>query len=234
VRREGWIAFLGTEVWGVPTPLRGKAFQIGRSSTLVASQNERAIWMDGDAFLGDDSRWPREPRTYVEYDGVERDVIDRATFPAGARFVADTPAGLIVCEMTGSWSLWQRGARAGEPLDLSQAGPPGTFWPNAGADEVTFFDDMGGPVQLAHPLPGTPRSRSVSFSPDRRYAAVDVDISEDLPPPSMIDIARGRVKYTPKPHRLALIECTTGKVAIADGEFDNFAYPPVGRTTARG
>ena len=61
-RREGWIAFSATGIWGVPVPLNGRAFRVSKYSfDLLPSRNDRAIWIsDGTG---------NQPGTYFEYDG---------------------------------------------------------------------------------------------------------------------------------------------------------------------
>ena len=218
VRREGWIAFHAQEVWGVPIPLEGKAFQVGPTFSCIASQNERAIWMDAPV-------QPEELRTYVEYDGVAREVTDERSLPKYGHLEADVPAGLVIVEPDNALSLWERGASERVPLDLDAVGPPG--WLCVSEAPECFYRADGTPVRSALPIEGTPQAWSSSFSPDGSYAAVDIDVSGPRAIPSMIDIVQGRAKYTPKPHRLALIECSTGDVTIADGVFDNFASAPV-------
>jgi WD40-like Beta Propeller Repeat len=189
--------------------------------------------MNPNALDGSKPYWERAPSTYVEYDGVAREVVDEVVFPAGARLVAEIPAGLIVHELTGDWSLWRRGASAGEPLDLRTAGPPGTYWPELDEQPI-FFDRYGNPIRLSSRLPGQV-GFGRSFSPDGRYAAIDLDMSDPEPLPesdevpglSMLDRAGEIVRYTVEPHRLALIDCTTGNIRVAWGVFDNFATHPV-------
>ena len=218
VRREGWIAFHAQEIWRVSVLLEGKAEQVGASFSCIASQNERAIWMDAPV-----QRSGR--RDYVEYDGLAREIIDEFSLPKYGSLMADIPAGLIVQEPDGRLSLREQGATARVPLDPNIAGIPGTFRRVDAGEQ--FFRADGTPLRAAPPIDGTPQAWSASFSPDGRYAAVDIDMSGPREIPSMIDIVQGRAKYVPAPHRLAPIDCATGNVTIADGAFDNFASTPV-------
>lgn len=43
----------------------------------------------------------------------------------------------------------------------------------------------------------------------------------------MQDAIAGRGSYEPRPHRLGIIRCDHGSMAITDGEYDNFTYPLV-------
>jgi hypothetical protein len=223
MRREGWIAFQSEEIWGVPIPLEGKAFRVGKSFGWLPSKNDRAIWLM-DGHIPADA-----PQVYIEYDGVAREVVDRIALPAGARLVAEGDAGLIVRDDTRGWSLWQRGATVGEPIGERHAAPPGSlFRSDTEPDRLILIDAAGGEIAVTPPIEGRlMQPMQHSLSPDGRYHAVDIDISGERKRASMIDIVQGRAKYEPVPHRLALIDCTDGHVTLVEGVFDNFASPPV-------
>ncbi len=221
MRRDGWIAFKSEEVWGAPIPLEGEAFRVGKSFGWLPSRNERAIWMM-DGHIPFDA-----PHTYIEYDGVAREVVDQITLPAGARLVAERDVGLIVHDHRRGWSAWQRGAATGEPIDERHAAPHGSLLlSESEPDRLILIATGGEEIEIALPID---EFTNRSLSPDGRYHAVDIDVSGDRQREieSMVDVVQGRAKYEPVPHRLALIDCTNGQVTFADGVFDNFASPPV-------
>jgi len=221
IRREGWIAFKSERVWGMPIPLEGSAFAIGPSFNFIASHRPRAIWMqDGRPF--DD-----QPKLYLEYDGVAREVIDQIEVPAKARLVRDSGDALFALAHDG-WYRRERNGGSFECVDQRTASEPGSLL-RTGSDqskaEVVLANGEVVPVEL--PITGVWSAMHASTSPDGRYRVFDVDTSGPGDEHSFTDIVQGRVKYTPEPHRLGIVDLRDGGVSVAEGVYDNFAYKPV-------
>jgi hypothetical protein len=219
LRREGWIAFGGFTVWGMPVPLEGEAFKIGRSFGFLRSENPRAIWVT------DGHRSSEDGQTFLEYDGVARAVVDRVELLPGYQMFDARGSDAFIHDREGrEWILDRRTGRL-ERISYDEVPAlPGERRLGGGRDWVII--DGKGHATGVDPLPsGRPGSSDFgSFSPDWRYFAVDLDVSDqDRPIPSMRDIIQGSARYEPVPHRLAIIDCLNGSVALADGVFDNFA-----------
>ena len=219
LRREGWIAFGGFTVWGMPVPLEGESFKVGRSFGFLRSENPRAIWVT------DGHRSFEEGQTFLEYDGGARTVLDRVELPPGYRmFDARGNDAFVHDEHGREWRLDRAGGHLKRISYADVPALPGERRLALGR-EWAFIDEKGRSTRV-DPLPeGQPRpSEFGSFSPDWRYFAVDLDISDrNRAIPSMIDIAQGVVRYEPVAHRLAIIDCVNGSVAVAEGTFGNFA-----------
>jgi hypothetical protein len=96
--RDGWLVFNPVEeVWGVPVPLEGRAFRVGRWWDCVPALNPRTIWLanpvgpDANAGLDHDA-----PTLVVEYDGVLRQEVRRLELSQSLRLEAAVPDGLIL------------------------------------------------------------------------------------------------------------------------------------------
>lgn len=219
IRREGWIAFRSQRVWGMPIPLEGKAFAVGPTFDFLPSDQPRAIW-----FL--DGSLPRhKPSVYLEYDGVAREVIDRVELPADTRLIRDTGDALFASGYEGCYGR-ERSGGAFERVEWRTATGPGALLRESDerlTAEVVIASGEVIPVEL--PITGT--WGRASTSPDGRYRVFDVDISGPREQHSFIDIAQGRIKYKPRPHRLGIVDLQDGAVSVAEGVYDNFAYKPV-------
>jgi hypothetical protein len=219
LRRDGWIAFGGFTVWGMPVPLEGEAFKVGRSFGFLRSENPRAIWVT------DGHRSAEEGQAFLEYDGVARTVVDRVDVPRGyGMFDARGTDAFVRDRQDCEWLLDRRSGRL-SPISYDDV--PALLGERrlCGGREWVFIDDQGARTPV-DPLPeGQPAlSEFGSFSPDWRYFAVDLDVSDrSRVIPSMIDIAHGLVRYEPVPHRLVIIDCLNGAIAVAEGVFDDFA-----------
>jgi hypothetical protein len=223
IRREGWIALKSHRVWGVPIPLDGPAFVVGPSFDFLPSHQPRAIWLN-DGNIPRDEPW-RRPWVYLEYDGVARQVIDRIEVPAEARLVRDSGDALFASAHDG----WYRRERTGgqfERVDERTAAQPGALLrTSAEHSSAEVINSSGAAVPVELPIQGSWGRGSTS--PDGRHQVFDVDVSGPPEPHSFTDIAQGRVKYTPRPHRLGIIDLQDGSASVAEGVYDNFAYKPV-------
>ena len=219
LRREGWIAFGGFTVWGMPVPLEGEAFKVGRSFGFLRSENPRAIWVT------DGHRGFEEGQSFLEYDGVARKVVDRVELPRGYRMFDARGTDAFLHDQDGrEWLLDRRSERLERIRYDDVPALPGARRLAGGRDWM-LIDDTGRATPV-DPLPeARPRPSDFgSFSPDWRYLAVDLDVSDrGRAIPSIVEIAQGLVRYEPRPHRLAIIDCVNGSVAVAEGAFDNFA-----------
>jgi hypothetical protein len=85
----------------------------------------------------------------------------------------------------------------------------------------------GSEVEVARPC-GRKWHHNSSVSPDRRLLAAGIDVSPFRTEAEWVkEIVATGGKYGGQPSKLALIDCATGFVTVAEGEFDNFNSPPV-------
>jgi len=178
--RDGWLVFMpGQEVRGVPVPLEGKAFRVGRWWDCVPAPNPRTIWL-ANADVDDE----HAPTVVAEYDGVRREELARRELAPGLRLDAASSAGLVLRppdhgppaggDVLLLWP-WQR---ACEPL-----GPGWHVLACHGSllavehrnGELTLLDAATRvETPIARPLPGGWNSFA-SFSPDGTRVAIGID-----------------------------------------------------------
>jgi len=90
--RDGWLVFMpGQEVRGVPVPLEGEAFRVGRWWDCVPAPNPRTVWLANPDDGGDDEH---APTVVAEYDVLllwpRKDACERSA-PAGTCSRATVP-----------------------------------------------------------------------------------------------------------------------------------------------
>jgi hypothetical protein len=217
--RDGWIAFTPSlEVWGMPVPLGGKAFKVGRWWDCVPAVDPRTVWLGVP--VDPDPRARRDmtlPTLVVEYDGVERVERQRLELDPGMRLDAATEDGLVLRADSGALLLFTWGSTQGRQL---AAGGPVIAQHGAVVACRQRDPPRGSVLLFVHTGTGSKRvvSRPAegawgifgSFSPDGRLFAVSIgDWGMDA------DCS------------LALIDVATGDATLAEGSFQNHASTPV-------
>jgi hypothetical protein len=231
--RDGWLVFTpNEEVWGVPVPLEGRAFRVGRWWDCVPAPNPRTVWLgnpvDPDPDVGIDLD---APTVIAEYDGVARRELIRRELPGAFALYAAVPEGLVIAapDVDGDrdrdvLSLWPyEGGRStalapGWQVIASHGSLLAVAHRNG---EMTFVDvATRAQTPITKPLPGA-WDQEGSFSPDGAWLAIS--LAEAHPTRAMV--AQG----LNEPHwrRLALINTATGEVTMTTDRFDNLASPPV-------
>jgi hypothetical protein len=210
--RDGWLVFdSNAEVWGVPIPLEGEAFRIGRWWDCVAAPNPRTVWLanpvDPDPNIGLDRD---VPTLVVEYDGIRRQEILRHELPTSLRLEAAAADGLVLRPQNDDGNpdldvllLWTWRSASLEPLApgrdlLASHGVLLAVGQRNG--DLTLVDattKTATPVEK--PLPGA-WGHAGSFSPDGAWFATGIGeedsttwyqdrLSENAIPPPGADVA---------------------------------------------
>jgi len=233
LRRDGWIAFgANLDVWGLSTPFGDPPFLI-RTNAVVACVGEDAhtVWLaDGDR--SDDA-----PSAVALFDGVTRKIVREIALPAGFDLVGETPSGFVLGRgYRGGLHLWAARRDAPERLldgvsaySVDSGGAHVFCW-RPDSEEIVFFG-LARRASVSVPQPEGARweLRTAAFSPDATRLAISIDYSSQLTANErstrFAETVAGHGSYDPKPRRLGLLSTTSNAITIADGHYDNFAYP---------
>jgi hypothetical protein len=233
--RDGWLVFNpNEEVWGVPLPLKGKAFRVGRWWDCVPAPNPRTIWLAGpvqpDPDVGPDIE---APTVLEEYDGVRGETVATLELEAGVGLEAATPEGLVIKRGESSaLLLLQWGSRDAASLAegdvVSQRGSLlALTGRRQGTDRLDVLDVAARrELEVAKPVQGQ-WGMFGSFSPDGRLFAISIDGRD-----------RSRVDpFTalnpPGGSSLVLVDCSRGSAATVNGLFIDFGTAPVWSSDSR-
>ncbi len=217
--REGWIAARAWhEVWIVPLPLGQSGAEIlTESFDCEPDRDGITVWVEAADGSG----------TFVRVDGITRTASAQVELGAGTRIDAVVPAGFVV----------RRGTALGL-VDGRNFGtePIGSGHVHASYGNVILVGEASGGLALYDvgsgsrtevDDPGVGRWQTfASFSPDGRSIAIGADRDPPEPLPEQTDWAN-LPPYEGSPSCLVLIDAATGKAAVAEGSFDNFAWTPV-------
>ena len=210
--RDGWIAFRpNDEVWGLPLPLGAEPFLVGEGmSWAAAAHAPRSIWLAEFP--------PVEPQVASEYDGVARAVVRRVEVPLGFRL-----AGEMGERRTGCRRRRGRRSRLGRRRRCAAA---------SGRRRLALLRRVGSSLGVdPSRVPGArPRGRRRAdrgrgpFPYRRAVGARRIVLAGRR---SVGDRDRGLYRGVDRsrPHRLAIVDASDGSVALAEGEYDNFARP---------
>jgi hypothetical protein len=224
LRRAGCILFrVNVDVWGIPVPMAGEPFLVARRSSWTAGVDFATVWLQGGT----------RP-TITLYDCTKREIRRQLDLPRGFRLVGVSEAvfGLVSSE-SGGLHVWAEGSSEPRLLEPRLSDVPASagsrLCGRATRDENLLVVDIERETTTEiQPPSGARWTRQMMFSPSGSILAAGLDNS--LPFPSenlgadLEEILAGRGTLRESPHRLALID-EAGRLTVADGHWDDFAYP---------
>jgi hypothetical protein len=228
-RRRGWIAFTpNQDVWGLPTPFGEPPFPIARGAhVLCTGLDPETVWLR-----------QRGASSVAQYDGVRRDVRQKVDLPGefstDSWLLAETRDGFLFGGgYDGGLYSWIPGSSPEllvddvSPHALDPTGTTIACWRHH-VDQLALFDRRTlKHFPVAKPRGARWRQQGLAFSPDGAWLALDLDYSTERSEAEMLarlaEIAVGRGRYEPTPHRLGIVRCADGQLTVSSNEYDNFA-----------
>jgi hypothetical protein len=242
--REGWLVFNAfADIRGVPVPLEGRAFRVGRWWDCVPAPNPRTVWLANPGPKFDESA----PTIIAEYDGVARRERARRKLTRSLRLEAAVVDGLIFRghdhgnrddDTLWIWTWESEDVEAFSP-GLAVVAAHDALLAVADRDKRLSILDTGTrrSTPVVKPAVGEWASKG-SFSPDGRWLALGYeegmeDADGDLPitvtDPFAVLAELSRPSWT----KLAFVDTATGPSVVAEGRFNDFATSPVWTADSR-
>jgi hypothetical protein len=242
--RDGWLVFNAfADIRGIPVPLEGRAFRVGRWWDCVPAPNPRTVWLANPGPKFDEGA----PTIIAEYDGVARRELTRRELTRSLRLEAAVADGLIFRghdhRNRDDDTLWIWTWNSEDVAPFS----PGLRVVGA-HDAMVAVADREKRLSILHA--GTRRSTPVveppagewasdgSFSPDGRWLALSYeertehpDGDEPITPTDPLAVLAQLSQ--PNWTRLAFVDTATGTSVVAEGRFNEFATSPVWTADSR-